>query len=328
MKRNNFLGLLFLAALTILCPVELWAQAYVIGPEDVLEVTFWQDESLNATIKVRQDGKISLDIIGEINAAGLTTGELEKNIVKQMSRYNKAISHAVVRITEYGYRKVYITGQVLNPGKYTFEQIPDLYSLINEAGGVTEEGDLSRVMVVRGGDKGGEVEVVNVSAMVASGNLEQLPKINPGDAIEIPLAPAGLPGRALSDRAELKNIFYVTGEVHSPGALTLEPNIDILDAVALAGGPTEFANLKNVRVVSKDGSNTQSMKINLKKYAERGISGRYIIRPEDNIILPRQPEPFFDFRDLGDWVTVLGGVMTVLIIKDLLEEEEGERAIF
>jgi len=315
--------LVFLLALIFIMP-DGYSQttAYQIGPEDVLEITFWQDNNLNTNVKVRGDGKISLEIIGQIEAVGLTTSELEKKIVSQMSRFNSAISHAVVRVIEYGYQKVYITGQVLNPGKYSFEEIPNLWVLINEAGGIDEEGDLSRVLIIRGGDVPGEVEVVNVAAAVSSGKINELPRIRADDTIEISRTPAGLPGGTLGDQITPKNIYYVTGEALMPGALTLEKGIDILDAIALAGGPTEHADLKKVKVVSKDGFRTQMMQLNLKEYTESGIAERYFIRPEDNIILPRQRERFFDIRSLRDWVTVLGAVTSILLIDRMLNEEQ------
>ncbi len=113
-------------------------ESYEIGPGDVLEIRFWQDHTLDATVRVRQDGKISLDVAGEIDAAGSTTAELEKKIVKQISRYNSAISQAVVRVTEYNSLRVFLSGQIRNPGKFSFEKIPDLWTIINEAGGVTD----------------------------------------------------------------------------------------------------------------------------------------------------------------------------------------------
>lgn len=321
MDIKNIFGIILLS-LVLVAPGANSQSAYQIGPEDVLEITFWQDNNLNSNVKVRQDGKISLDIIGEIEASGLTTSELEKKIVRQISRFNSAISHAVVRVIEYGFQKVYITGQVLNPGKYSFEEIPNLWVLINEAGGVGEEGDLSRVMIIRGGDAMGEVEIVNVAAAVSTGKINELPVIRADDTIEIPRTPAGLPARALDSQIAARNIYYITGEVLEPGALTLESNIDILDAIALAGGPTEHANLKKVKVVSKDGLRTQMMQLNLEEYTKAGIAGRYFIRPEDNIILLRESEPFFDFGSLGDWVTVIGAVTSILIIDRLLNEED------
>jgi len=307
----------FLIILAVAAPL-VTAQEYLIGPEDLLEIKFWQDNNLDAEVRVRLDGKISLDIIGEVQSSGLTTAELEREIVRQMSRYNKAVSQAVVRVLEFGAQKVYITGQILNPGKYTFEDIPDLWTVINEAGGITETGDLTRVMIIRGGDQAGQVEVINVAETVASGNVATLPRLRAGDTIEISRAPAGLPARTLSDQPQAKNIFYVTGAVNGPGALTLESHTDILDALALAGGTMANADLKDVTIVSKDGPNTQMLKLNLEQYVSSGIRGRYIVRPEDNIIVAAKSGGFLGIGSLTDIVAILGAASTAVFLYDAL----------
>ena len=294
------------------------AQSYEVGPGDVLEVKFWQDRTLDAVVKIREDGKISLDIAGEIEAAGLTTADLEKKIVKQISRFNGAITQAVVRVIEYNYLKVFVSGQIQSPGRRTYEKIPDLWSIINEAGGVTEFGDLSRVMIIRGGVDAGKVEVVNVLALVTSGRMKDLPEIRPGDTIEIPRTPAGLPATTLSDQTAQKNLFYIMGEILRPGAVTLEKNTDLLDAIALAGGPSEFADLKNVRVVTKDGRYAQILKVNLKKYQETGRPGRYFLRPEDTIVLSRRGRGFLGIDSMAGWIGMLGGIGSLILIADRL----------
>jgi polysaccharide export outer membrane protein len=266
---------------------------------------------------VTQDGKISLDIVGEIDAANQTTSELERNIIRQMSRYNKSISQAVVRVLEYNYNKVFVSGQVQTPGKYTFENIPDLWTIINEAGGITELGDLTRVLIIRGGDEAGQVEVVNVSAMVSSGRIEELPKIRRGDTIEIPRRVAGLPAATLSESMEMRNLFYVIGEVNEPGAINLEKNIDILDAIALAGGPTEEANLSKARIISKDGRRTQVARVNLDHYTNRAVPGRLFVKPEDVIFLPRKSRGFLGLG-ATEWVAIIGSVSTFLIVANTL----------
>ncbi|UCD93955.1 MAG: SLBB domain-containing protein [Candidatus Zixiibacteriota bacterium] len=321
MFRDIIVGLLVLFLFSMLPAPDTLAEAYRIGPEDVLSVKFWQDNSLDATVKVTQDGKISLDIIGEVEAVGLTTSELEREIVRQMSRYNKAISQAVVRVVEYGSQKVYISGQVLNPGKYTFEQIPDLWTLINEAGGVSESGDLTRVVIIRGGEQAGEVEVVNVARMVAEGRISELPKVRAGETIELSRTPAGLPARTIGEQPEAKNIFYVTGAVRNPGAMTLDLNTDILDAIALVGGPTDNADMKNVKIVSKDGYGTQLVKLDLTRYGTAGIPGRYILRPEDNVIVPVKSGGLLGMGSLADLLTLLGGVSTAVLIYTSLSSD-------
>jgi len=308
--------ILFFLLLAILFSISGYAQKpYVIGPEDVLEIRFWQDNSLDATVRVTQDGKIALDIVGEINAAGLTTSALEREIIRQMSRYNSAISQTVVRVSEYNSQKIFVSGQIQAPGKYTFEVIPDLWTIINEAGGVGELGDLGRVLIIRGGENAGEVEIVNVSALVTTGRLNELPPIYSGDTIEIPRSPAGLPAATLSQSQTLRNLFYVIGEVNLPGAINLEKNIDILDAIALAGGPTPDANLKKAKIITKAGIGTQIKRINLRRYTDEAISGRVFIRPEDVIILPRRSGGLLGLR-VTEWVAVIGGISTFILMAD------------
>ena len=319
-KETNFNKafsiLLLLVMISI--PISVFAQQpYVIGPEDVLEIRFWQDNNLDATVSVTSDGNISLDIIGEIKATGQTTSQLERDIIRQMSRYNSSISQAVVRVAEYNNQKVFISGQIRVPGKYNYEVIPDLWTLINEAGGVTDLGDLGRVLIIRGGDNAGEVVTVNVSELVASGKLNELPKILSGDTIEIPRTPAGLPSSTLSQSQELRNLFYVIGEVQVPGAINLEKNIDILDAISLAGGPTPDANLKKARIITKAGIGTQITKVNLKRYTNEAIAGRVFIGPEDVIILPKKSSRLLGLG-ITEWVAIVGGISTFVLMGDAL----------
>ena len=300
-----------------------WSLAgeYEIGPGDVLEINFWQDPSLNSTVRVGLDGNISLDIVGQIEAAGKTTSRLQTDIVRQISRLNKRISQAVVRVIEYNYQYVFVSGQVNDPGKKTFEEIPDLWTIINEAGGITMIGDLSRVTIIRGGEKAGQVEVVNVAEAIAGGNLDKLPKIGRQDTIEIPRTPVGLPSGELVQQIERKNLIYVIGAVNNPGPIAFEENIDILEALALAGGHTENADLKRVKVVTKDGYYGQTLQLNLKKYSETGALARYIMRREDTFIVPHRRA--FLGVSLGAAATFVGVVGSAILIYDRLSRDDG-----
>ncbi len=311
-------GSLIAVLSSFLLPAATSAQEpYVIGSGDLLEILFWQDNTLDANVRVTVDGKISLDIIGEVKAAGLTTTELEREIIRQMSRYNKAISQTVVRVTQYNSQYVFVSGQIRTPGKYTFEVIPDLWTVINEAGGVSDLGDLSRVQVIRGDEAAGEIEVVNVRALVTTGRLSELPKLRTGNTIEIPRTAAGLPASTLSQSQTMRNLFYVIGEVNTPGAINLENNIDILDAIALAGGPTPDANLKRGKIISKDGIRTLVKVINLNKYTNEAVPERVFIRPEDVIFLPRRTPGFLGLG-VTEWVAIVGSIGTVALMANAL----------
>lgn len=292
-------------------------QAYKIGPEDQLEVSFWQDPGLNALVRVSLDGKITLDIIGQVEAAGKTTEELQNDIVRGISRLNQNISQAVVRVTEYNYNHVYVTGEANNPGKLSWEAIPDLWSIINEAGGVTDEADLTRVTIIRGGDEAGVVEIANVSAAISSGTLDRLPKVRRQDTVELPRSLMGLPSSDLGRTTELRNVIYVVGAVTQPGAITYEDNIDVMEAIALAGGPSANAELDKTRIITKDGPYAQSLQVNLEKYSMTGKPFRYILRKEDTILIPERYAGGIGVN-VTTIVGVLGAITSAILIYERL----------
>ncbi|MFZ5981854.1 MAG: polysaccharide biosynthesis/export family protein [Candidatus Zixiibacteriota bacterium] len=324
MKNNQLLSwktIRISLLISLIIVVSALAQGYKIGPEDVLEINFWQDPQLNTTVRVSLDGMITLDIIGQIQAEGKTTEELQTDIVRNMSRLNKNISQAVVRVTTYNYNYVYIIGEIQTSGKRTFEEIPDLWSIINESGGVTEFADLSRVTVIRGGDQAGQVEVVNVSEAIASGRLSSLPKIRRQDTIEIPRRLFGLTAGDISRNIEKKNVIYVVGAVNQPGPVEYEENIDFMEVLALAGGPTPEANLKKVKILTKDGNYAQSYQVNLEKYTETGRPARYILKNEDTFVIPERRQSFFS-GGVTTWVTLIGGITSAVVLYELIKPEE------
>lgn len=317
MKRIFNISLLTVS-LFLLLQTAINAQEYKIGAGDILEVRFWQDATLNANVRVAENGQVTIDIIGEIDAAGKTTLALQNDIVRQMSRLNARISQVVVRVIEFNYQHVFLKGQIVTPGKHTFEVIPDLWTIINEGGGITEFGDLSRVTIIRGGKEAGKIEIVNVAKAIENGTLDKLPKINRQDTIEIPRTSANLPSGELAQQIGTKNQFYVIGAVNAPGPMVFEENIDILDALALAGGPTENADLKKARIITKDGLYAQTIQIDLEKYSQTGNTPRYILKKEDTFLLPNNRGGGFLGINLGTAAAFLGIITSSVLIYDQL----------
>jgi len=293
---------------------------YIIGTEDQLDISFWQNPALNTQVRVGQDGKISLDIVGQIEAAGKTSTQLEDDIVRIISRLNRDISQATVRVIAFNHNYVFVIGQANVPGKRTFEEIPDLWAVINEAGGVTDLGDLSRVSIIRGGDQAGQVEVVDLRAALASGRLDQLPRLRRGDTIEIGRTPGQVFSGEIGQVAQRKNLLYVIGAVGTPGPITFEENIDLLEAVALAGGPNETADLKHARLIIKDGNYAQTVNLNLEEYIKTGRPARYVMQKEDMVIIPPRRPGFFDSR-LGQIAGLLTAMSTVYLLYDQIQGE-------
>lgn len=293
---------------------------YRIGPEDVLQIKFWQEPTLNSSVRVSQDGKIVLDIIGEIEAAGQTIQNLQMDIVNRMSRLNRRVSQVVVQVTEFNYQHVFVYGQVNNPGKKTFEEIPDLLAILNEAGWITGTGDLSRVNIIRGGERAGQVEVVDVSGAMANGTVDRLPKLLRTDAIDIPSTPVGIPPPDLGRLTTRKNIIYVLGAVNTPGPIRFEENLDLMEAIALAGGHTGEADLYRTKVVRKDGYYGQSLHLDIERYIATGTPARYIMQKEDVCIVPFRKQGFMT-RNLGTIVTILGAATSAVLLYENLKPE-------
>lgn len=293
------------------------AEEYRIGPEDVLEIKFWQDKTLDARVRVGQDSLISLDLIGEIKAGGRTTQELSDDIVYQISRLNNRISQAVVRVVAFNSQYVFVTGEVKQPGKKAFEEIPTLLSILKEAGWTTDRADLGRVTIIRGGRDAGKVEVVDVARAITEGTVGDLPRIYREDAVDVPVAPMGLPTGSLAEKADQRNAIYVIGAVGRPGPLEYEESVDLLEAIAMAGGFTEAADLGKVTIVSKDGLYAQTMRVDLEKYFDSGTPERYIMQKEDVVVIPSRKGTVL--RTVIDYATpALGALTSALLLYETL----------
>jgi len=109
---------------------------YRIGPEDVLEIMVWKNAELTRTVTVRPDGKVSLPLIGDVQASGLTTAELKNVVTRRMKEYisTPEVSILVSNINSYFY---YILGEVAKPGKYPLKERTTILQAISMAGGFT-----------------------------------------------------------------------------------------------------------------------------------------------------------------------------------------------
>ncbi len=309
--------LVILAGFLLILTIPAGAEEYVIGREDILKISFWQDPSLDQTVKVRQDGKITLSIIGEITAAGETTAELARKIANNVTLYQNKVSQATVTVLQFNSRKIYVTGQVNEPGKKTFEVIPDIWSVIKEAGGTTELADLTRVSIIRSEEEGGEIIQVNLLEAIAEGNLEKLPKLKSGDTIEVPKTSAGVAGPQLSSAlSQRKNLYYIIGQVNQPGVHTHEDGMDIFDAIGQANGPTAVADLKRVYIISKNMDGSTSMTVNVKELHEDGQSNRLEIKPEDTIVLTAKKRSALGWGTIRDFATVASTILSIVLLVD------------
>lgn len=159
---------------------------YVIGPEDQLSVVFWREKELSADVVVRPDGMISLPLLNDIHASGLTPDELREQVQTLASRY-VADPNATVIVKEIRSRKLFITGQIAKPGVYPMAAPTTVLQLIALAGGLNEFADSERIIVWRTDAAGHQVSYLfNYKAVAGRRNLQQNISLKPGDTVVVP----------------------------------------------------------------------------------------------------------------------------------------------
>jgi polysaccharide export outer membrane protein len=128
------------------------AHEYVLGAADVVEVLVWKNPDLSKTVTVRPDGKISLPLIGDVQAAGLTAAQLSEKIGEQLAPYYKEPTPVSVVVQEVNSYAVYILGEVRNPGKYVVKSGTTFIQAIALAGGFTEFASTNKITLLRRND--------------------------------------------------------------------------------------------------------------------------------------------------------------------------------
>lgn len=158
---------------------------YVVGPEDVLTILFWREKNLSAEVAVRPDGMISLPLINDIHAAGLTTDELREKVMVEANKFVED-STATVVVKQINSRKVFITGNVAKPGLYPLTGSLNVLQLIAVAGGLLEFADGSKIRIMRTENGIPVAHPFNYKGVSDGKNLRQNIELKPGDTVVVP----------------------------------------------------------------------------------------------------------------------------------------------
>ncbi len=193
--QKSLLSFLMLLLFASLSPIAMTAEEpvsgrtqpsdYGIGPEDLLEISVWREEDLQRQVLVRPDGKISFPLAGDIQAAGRTTEQVQQDIRQKLQRY---IPDPVVTVTvvTVGGNKIYVIGQVNNPGAYVIGRYVDVLQALTVAGGLTPFASENKIKVLR---REGDQEIVlpfEYADVKKGQNLEQNVILKGGDTVVVP----------------------------------------------------------------------------------------------------------------------------------------------
>jgi len=158
---------------------------YVIGAEDVLNVSVWKEPEVTRTVPVRPDGKISLPLINDIQAAGLTPAQLTALIMEKLNKYFTDPQVTVI-VTAINSRRIYILGEVNRSG--TYQLLPNMTVLqaLSGAGGFSQFANLKGIYVLRE-ENGKQIKFpFNYKEVIKGNRPEQNILLKPGDTIVVP----------------------------------------------------------------------------------------------------------------------------------------------
>jgi polysaccharide export outer membrane protein len=158
---------------------------YVIGPEDVLYIHVWKEDALSRTVPVRMDGNISLPLIRDIKAAGLTPLQLEAAITERLKGFfeNPTVSVTVMETNSF---KVYVSGEVRTPGVYRLRSETTILQIIPMAGGFTEWAKQKKILVIRKENGKEKRFTVDYKKAMKGDDPSSNVILKPGDTIIVP----------------------------------------------------------------------------------------------------------------------------------------------
>jgi polysaccharide export outer membrane protein len=160
--------------------------SFIIGNDDVLAINVWKEPDLSRSIQVRSDGKISLPLVGEVQAAGRTPVQLELDISSKLQNYI-AKPEVTVMVSQINSKKFNILGQVTKPGSYSLALAPTVMDAIATAGGLRDFAKQKTIYILRQNPSGGESRIpFNYKDFIKGKNLNQNVKLEPHDTIVVP----------------------------------------------------------------------------------------------------------------------------------------------
>lgn len=216
---------------------------YVVGPNDVLGITVWNEEDLSGKYVVDADGAFTFPLIGRVQVAGRSLKQVEETLRQRLADGFLRKPQVTAQVEEYRSRRIFVMGEVRTPGPYPLTGEMRLLEALARAGSTTPvAADEVLIIRPRAGATAGPVqstlasesEVTNIPMrdLRAGSHLHNI-ALQDGDTVFVP-------------RAEL---VYVFGQVRSPGAYPIQAGTTVLQALSLAGGVTERGSTSRIRIV-------------------------------------------------------------------------------
>lgn len=259
----------------LLVPVVLLAQSagdYVIGAQDVLTVAVFDQTDLGGKYAVELDGSFSFPLIGRVQAGGMTIRDFEIELKKKLSDGFFKNPQVTVAIEQYRSQRVFVIGEVRNPGAYPLTGDMTLIEALAKAGSTTQSAS-DEVLVVRGGKE--TQEAANPDAAAARESI----RVNLNDLQSGAVSARNIDLRdgdtIYVARAEL---VYVFGQVKTPGSYSIKTDTTVLQALSLAGGVLPTGAMNRTRIIRMVNGEKTDFRVQLSD----------LVKPGDTLIVPER----------------------------------------
>jgi polysaccharide biosynthesis/export protein PslD len=243
---------------------------YTLRTGDELEVRAYNLPQLNQAVRVRPDGKISLLLLNDVDAAGLTAAELGGRLSAMYAEHDFRDPRLTVVVVNFSGYSVYIGGEVGQPGQVPLASDLTVVSAVIRAGGFREGALMRSVILLRDSGRGAPVTMtLNLDEVIKQGKADTV--LQAGDVVYVPKSSINV---------------YVGGEVTEPGLIPLEGNLTALAAVLKAKGFKPTAKLNSVILLRDVEGKPQVTKINLTEVAEKARPD-LSLQPYDVVYVPK-----------------------------------------
>ena len=259
--RNIVLVVLCILSVSFFSPAR--AQNYIVGENDVLRITVYDNDNMTTSVQVSANGSITVPLLGIVDVSGKSVAQISQHLEDLYSDGYIINPQVNVFITEYRSKKVSILGQVKSPGLYDLVGNISLLQLISKAGGLSRDAG-ETVNIKRKTDGAGaenKIITIDLKQLVEQGDTSLDIIIQDGDSIHI------------SQGGD----FFVTGEVVRPSSYKHERDLTVIKAITLAGGFTDIAAPNRVRI---------QRKVDGEEHLSKNVPMDSPVLPGDVIIVP------------------------------------------
>jgi polysaccharide biosynthesis/export protein len=165
--------------------VEAQSSGYVIRQSDQIQIAVWGYQEFNTQGPVKENGALTVPLLGEVVAAGLTKEQFTEQLKQKLSVYIQGDIQLSTTITSAVPQKIAVLGAVTNQNNYPLTNDVTLIEVLSAAGGATLESDLRHIRIIRNGLTDQPIDV-DLTAYIENGNIEAIPMVRPGDTVFVP----------------------------------------------------------------------------------------------------------------------------------------------